>query len=193
MDDSDYLPAEAVQLTDAVISNLTSLALTNISLFNFGDTISSQTKRNDAAQCKTFPGDAAWPIDLIWDIFDLLTGGALIKTIPLASPCYDNWGNYDAEECAYVTEQWTVSTIQYVVLFTHTTAMFKLTETSVDHPTSVMSPLFQGLTCIPSSLSGTCTLGGYPSYAVNVSNVSPSQLAQHASPAFPDFLVITGC
>lgn len=48
-----------------------------------------------------------------------------------------------------------------------------LTKSSVDHPTSVMSPLFQGLTCIPSSLSGTCTLGGYPSYAVNISNVSP--------------------
>lgn len=39
-----------------------------------------------------------------------------------------------------------------------------------------MAPLYQGLTCIPSSLSGTCLIGGYPSYAVNVSNVSAPPL-----------------
>lgn len=116
MDGSGYLPLETVQLTDAVISNLTSLSLTNISLFDFGDINASTTatKRTAPGECKTFPGDAAWPSDLVWDVLDLLVGGALIKTVPLASPCYDSWGNYDANECAYVTEQWQEPTIQYV-------------------------------------------------------------------------------
>lgn len=114
VDQSSYLPAETLQLTDAVISNLTSLSLTNISLFDFGDGNSSTTRRTSVAECKTFLGDSEWPTDLTWDVFDLLTGGALIKTVPLASSCYHTWGNYDAEKCAYVTEQWTVSTLQYV-------------------------------------------------------------------------------
>lgn len=119
MDNDKYFPAETLRLTDAVISNLTSLSLTNISLFYFGDSNFTSTKRDavvDAAavECKTFPGDAAWPDESTWDVLNLLTGEALIKTVPLASPCYDNWGTYDAVECAYLGEQWTNSSLQYV-------------------------------------------------------------------------------
>lgn len=40
-----------------------------------------------------------------------------------------------------------------------------------------MWPVYQGLTCIPrNSPNGTCTLGAYPTYAVNVSTVSQIQL-----------------
>lgn len=111
---STYSTAETQQLTDAVIANLTSLSLTNVSLFDFGDSVSATTKRAAAAasQCKSFPGDASWPTDTIWDVFDILTGGALIQTVPLASSCYDNWDNYDAAECAYITDQWTNSSLQ---------------------------------------------------------------------------------
>lgn len=50
---------------------------------------------------------------------------------------------------------------------------------SMDDPTSIMWPLFQGRTCLPTSynVTDTCTLGGYPSYAVNVSTVAHIQLA----------------
>jgi hypothetical protein len=45
-------------------------------------------------------------------------------------------------------------------------------------PTSMMSPLYQGLTCQPTTNpNDTCTLGGYPSYAVNATNVKQIQLA----------------
>lgn len=105
------LAAENLQLTDAVISNLTNLAVTNISLFGFADE-SAPSKRAVAGECKTFPGDASWPDDVVWNVFDLLAGGALIETVPLASPCYDSWGNYDAETCAYITDQWSNSSLQ---------------------------------------------------------------------------------
>ena len=43
-----------------------------------------------------------------------------------------------------------------------------------------MWPIFQGRTCLPrndTTSNDTCTLGGYPNYAVNVSNVAQIQLA----------------
>lgn len=41
-----------------------------------------------------------------------------------------------------------------------------------------MWPLFEGRTCLPTTnASASCTVGGYSSYAVNVSNVAQIQLA----------------
>lgn len=41
-----------------------------------------------------------------------------------------------------------------------------------------MWPLYEGRTCLPTAdPSGNCTVGGYSSYAVNVSNVAQIQLA----------------
>lgn len=40
-----------------------------------------------------------------------------------------------------------------------------------------MSPIYEGLTCIPDGQTGACTLGGYPSYVVNVTTVAQIQLA----------------
>lgn len=40
-----------------------------------------------------------------------------------------------------------------------------------------MSPLYQGQTCLPQKgNSSTCTIGGYPSYAVKITNVAQIQL-----------------
>jgi len=61
--------------------------------------------------CKVFPGDDYWPDESKWALLDRLTGGALIKTVPLAAPCYAG-PDYDAERCAVVTSQWFVSDIQ---------------------------------------------------------------------------------
>lgn len=46
-------------------------------------------------------------------------------------------------------------------------------------PTSIMLPLYEGRTCLPPGVGpvDVCTVGGYPSYAVNVSNVAQIQLA----------------
>lgn len=44
----------------------------------------------------------------------------------------------------------------------------------------MMSPFWQGRTCEPPSIfpspTGKCTLGGYPSYAINATNVAQIQL-----------------
>ncbi|CZR65188.1 related to isoamyl alcohol oxidase [Phialocephala subalpina] len=148
---------ESFQLTQAVLTNLTNLNLTAISSFSFPGTGSPST-----ASCKAFPGDANWPSPIVWDVLDLLSGGALIKTVPLAAPCYTSWPEYNATLCAAITASWNDPHL-------HTS-----------DPTSTQWPLFEGLTCIPPTLGRTvtnCTLGGYASYSIEVSNVAQIQLA----------------
>ncbi|KAM5350689.1 hypothetical protein ACJ41O_007194 [Fusarium nematophilum] len=154
----DLLPEETHQLTDAVLANLTDLGLTNISYFYFDE--DTAVKKRSLASCKTYPGDLFWPIGIAWQVFDLLVGGALIKTKPIASPCYDDFGNYNAAKCESIGSQWTDSLLH------------------IADPTSAMSPLYQGLTCLPSgNYSDDCTLGGYPEYVVKATNVAQIQLA----------------
>ena len=120
-------PPEAVQLTDSVIASLnaTIANATTVALFDFASNDTDSATKRSTSTCKVFPGDALWPPTLIWDLFDLLLGGALIKTIPSAASCYTNWGVYSPSECSYVSSEWTDS-------YFH-----------MEDPTSVMWPLYE--------------------------------------------------
>jgi hypothetical protein len=105
-------------LTDAVLANLTSHELSDIELFLFDDTdgedaaqVSKRTWAN-VGDCKTYPGDWKWPSRLTWGVFNLLTGGALIETVPIGAVCYPNSGVYNAAKCADILENWTQSETQ---------------------------------------------------------------------------------
>jgi hypothetical protein len=146
---------ENEQLTDAVIANASKEDSGDASFFAFGD----DTKIASPG-CKVFPGDALWPSQNVWNLFNATLGGALIKTVPLAAPCYNNWPERDAAACQYVTEHWSDPHLH------------------VNDPTSAQSPLFEGRTCLPTDdPNGNCTLGGYASYSVAVTKVSQIQLA----------------
>ncbi|KAK4121492.1 FAD-binding domain-containing protein [Parathielavia appendiculata] len=151
----------ALQLTDAVLANLTAYQLSNIELFLFdSNTTSTSVKRTEVGDCKVYPGDARWPSRLVWSVFNLLSGGALIETVPIGAVCYPNSGVYDSAKCQNIIDNWTQSA------------------THASDPTSVMSPLFQGETCMPQNgNSSHCTLGGFPSYAVKATSVYQIQLA----------------
>lgn len=101
-----YFDAETAQLTDEVLANLTSLQLSNITLFAFDTVETSKAKRSLFGACKTYPGDLLWPTDLVWTVFNIISGGALIKNKPYAAPCYDSFGNYNAAQCATITNNW---------------------------------------------------------------------------------------
>jgi hypothetical protein len=107
----------ALQLTDAVLANLTDYQLSDIDLFKFDDeadanSTSAKVKRTDVGDCKVYPGDARWPSRLTWAVFNLLTGGALIETVPIGAVCYPNSGVYDAAKCASIIANWTQSATQ---------------------------------------------------------------------------------
>ncbi|KAI5867229.1 FAD-binding domain-containing protein [Durotheca rogersii] len=157
---------ETLQLTDAVIANLTDLELSNVSLFSFQSESSPEetlSKQSLFGKCKTYPGDPLWPAKPVWKLFDVLLGGALIETVPYASACYDSFGNYDKAKCDFITNNWINASIYHT-----------------EDPTSINAVLFQGLTCMPPTLvapKAKCTIGGYPVYAVAARNVAQIQLA----------------
>lgn len=116
------------------------------------------------SSCKVFPGDAAWPSDSQWAALNETVEGALIKSVPHASVCYEG-PYYDEATCATITANWTNSYIHD------------------NDPIEMLSPVYQGLTCQPPTLyqgginSGNCTLGGFPEYAVAATNVKQIQAA----------------
>lgn len=110
----DYLPEEKIQLTDSILSNLTDLQLTNVSVLYFDDTTQNEKRALQAGlpKCKTFPGDLFWPGTIIWKVLDLVTGGAIIKTVPIGAACYDEFGAVDDARCVQVVDNWTNSSLQ---------------------------------------------------------------------------------
>ncbi|PGH15053.1 hypothetical protein AJ80_05678 [Polytolypa hystricis UAMH7299] len=163
----DLFEVETVQLTDDVLAVLgeTEGAAEYAHLFQFDNSteISSLERRfGFSPSCKVLPGDAAWPGTLVWTLFNILTGFAVKPITPLASVCYRNsvFRNYNAAKCSKVVNDWYTEKIHY------------------DDPSSIMFPLYQGMTCLPNENPTTdCTLGGYSSYAVEVRNVAQIQLA----------------
>ncbi|KAF2738971.1 FAD-binding domain-containing protein [Polyplosphaeria fusca] len=121
---------------------------------------STAAPNNTKPRCRYGPSDGKWPAEKAWTKLgrQLSSTDVLIKTTPQASVCYGEQKN-DAK-CQDLTKNWSNS-------YTH-----------IDDPTEVLSPIYQGLTCQPPSIynSGNCSLGGYPSYVINVKNVLDIQL-----------------
>jgi hypothetical protein len=113
--EAPYFGWETVQLTEAILANFTQLGLGDAGLMGFG----SGSKPGPTAACKAFPGDASYPSPATWKLLNQTTGGALIKTIPLAAPCYANWTEaYNPGKCADITARWGTPQLQYVTLST---------------------------------------------------------------------------
>ena len=108
-DDKRLFDFETIQLTEGDLSIFGKSKAADTSLFSFPTTGDPSKAR---ARCKTYPGDLAWPTEPIWDLFDDLLGGTLIKTVPEASLCYPEWGRYSAAECQELTRSWNNSTLR---------------------------------------------------------------------------------
>ncbi|KAL1597926.1 hypothetical protein SLS60_008414 [Paraconiothyrium brasiliense] len=150
-------PFEQRQLTKEYIA---SLSEEDQALFGFDDELSTLAVNTTDKRCRFGPADGKWPAEKAWTRLakQLSTTSALIKTTPQASVCYG--AAKDDAKCQDLTKSWTSS-------YTH-----------IDDPTEVLSPIYQGLTCQPPTIynSGSCTLGGYPSYVIKAADVLDIQL-----------------
>jgi hypothetical protein len=144
------------QLTQKVLDGLKSKKLKNAPVFNFGP--SGITYKS--GMCKPAPGDATWPTPETWDELNQLTGGALIKTVPIGAACFQGQ-YYNSSRCTEVLARWSDPHLH------------------AEDPTSVMNPLYQGATCMPQNAAtgGSCLVGGYASYSVKITTVAQVQLA----------------
>jgi hypothetical protein len=115
-----YLTEEKFQLTDSSVSDLSDLDSEHASLFfPENETNKRSVGLHTRRKCKTFPGDALWPSEPVWKLLDLITGGALIKTVPIGASCYDNFGVYDEARCDHLVDQWSNSSLQSVNLYSY--------------------------------------------------------------------------
>jgi hypothetical protein len=89
-------PYESIQATEADVANNPDIA--------FGTLPAS----NNGPHCKTYPGDADWPSDERWSVFNSSLGGALVKGIPPAAACYQGF-YYDEARCKVVRARQTSS------------------------------------------------------------------------------------
>lgn len=107
-------PVETIQLTDDFLADVAATIQNDTisSLFAFANSTNSMVSKRSGHSCKLMPGGFLWPVGLVWDIFDLLLGGRLIKTTPLAASCYTAWPEYNADTCATVTADWLLSNLQ---------------------------------------------------------------------------------
>jgi hypothetical protein len=112
----DLFKSETVQLTDEVLRKIDAqtdgadvLALVGFEV-DTDSAIASQSRHSGA--CKVFPGDGNYPQPETWSLFDVLLGGALIKTKPIAAPCYKSSGVYDEVKCADVSKRFTIADLQ---------------------------------------------------------------------------------
>lgn len=60
--------------------------------------------------CRCFPGDACWPSEADWSSFNSSVGGALIRTIPIASVCHGD--AYNETACAAIQTAWSEPALQ---------------------------------------------------------------------------------
>src|SRR5262245_54058669 len=114
--------ADLVNLVDSTLKGVSS----NVKdLFLFGSSPSV------TSSCKVYPGDANWPSNEAWEKLDELTDNRLLtRPEPQASVCY-NGPLYDAEKCAEITAVWSRSYSHFI------------------DPIEMMSPVAQGMTCLP--------------------------------------------
>lgn len=98
---------EKTQLTQQDIESLRGTAATaaTAAIADLVDFESGPTLAG--GECKTFPGDDAWPSGEQWETLNGLLGGSLIPTVPIAAPCYNGWGVYDEAQCAAITQNFT--------------------------------------------------------------------------------------
>ncbi|KUI58947.1 putative FAD-linked oxidoreductase YvdP [Cytospora mali] len=159
----DYFTYESTQLTSTALANLTFHNSGLAELVSFGDaTETARVRKRTMPGCKVMPGDASWPNVLEWETFNRLLGDSLIQGVPAAAVCYPDWPQYDEGKCSEVTDGWTDPAWQ------------------AEQAAGIDYPLFEGVTCVPPSFgryNADCTLGGYPAYIVNVTNVAQIQLA----------------
>jgi hypothetical protein len=108
---------EKFQLTDNVLDKLSKYQLNELSAISFASLpqqLAARQSNDSFPKCKTYPGDAEWPSEATWRLFNVLLGDRLIKTVPEASLCYPEWGQYSAAACQALTAQWNNSTLRYV-------------------------------------------------------------------------------
>ncbi|KAJ0161025.1 putative FAD-linked oxidoreductase [Colletotrichum tanaceti] len=103
-------------------------------------------------RCKCSPADECWPKVDAWEKLNRTVGGNLIRHIPPAAVCYNQFrgvATYDAAKCAEATAKWTDERWQ------------------ISQPASQLWTWGSNNTCeLTTDPTKTCSLGNYPEFVI---------------------------
>lgn len=104
--------------------------------------------------CKTSPQNETWPSHEEWNALTKSIGGALLRTAPVASSCYEGNPLNSPYNCSWVKNRWSLGAYH------------------ASWPESIHYSIFANNSCIPPGMAGYdekrgCSIGGLPQYAVN--------------------------
>lgn len=107
--------------------------------------------------CKTTPFDAEWPSIEEWSALNTSISGALLKTSPVASSCYNGNPFNSTTPCEDVEENWVQAPFH------------------AELPESIDNPLYANNSCLPPGATGYteqkgCDVGALPQYIVNATS-----------------------
>lgn len=115
-------------------------------------------------QCNLTPLDSAWPSPEDWTELSSTVNGALLRSAPAASSCYNGNTLDSPQPCAYVEKNWGGSALHEGL------------------PESIDFPDWANFSCLPPGAAGYkgatgCNIGGYPQYIVNVTSAEQATTA----------------
>ncbi|KAK2027942.1 FAD binding domain-containing protein [Colletotrichum zoysiae] len=103
-------------------------------------------------ECKCSPADGCWPGANDWDKLNNTVGGNLVRHVPPAAVCYNEYrgiATYDAAKCAEATAKWTDE------------------EWQIAQPASQLWTWGSNNTCeLTTDPTSTCSLGNYPEFVI---------------------------
>ncbi|KAF6793416.1 FAD binding domain-containing protein [Colletotrichum sojae] len=107
-------------------------------------------------ECRCSPADDCWPKANAWAQLNSSVGGNLVRHIPPAAVCYNEFrgvATYDAAKCAEATAKWTDERWQ------------------ISQPASQLWTWGSNNTCeLTTDPNKTCSLGNYPEYVIVARN-----------------------
>lgn len=115
------------------------------------------TAASASTKCKSTPNDPTWPSNEEWKSLNQTIRGALIKTAPAPSSCYEGNPFNSSTNCSDVTKYWTYAAYHSA------------------WPESVDYSIFTNNSCLPPGADGYtkgrgCSIGALPQYIVNATN-----------------------
>ncbi|KAJ5532718.1 FAD binding domain protein [Penicillium frequentans] len=110
-----------------------------------------------SSKCKSTPNDLTWPSNEEWKSLNQSIRGALIKTAPAPSSCYEGNPFNSSTNCFDATKYWTYAAYHSA------------------WPESVDYSIFTNNSCLPRGADGYtkgrgCSIGALPQYIVNATN-----------------------
>lgn len=107
-----------------------------------------------AQQCKTYPGEAAWPNATTWQALNETVSGRLTAPLALGAVCHRQTGSFNNDSCNTLSTQW--SNTSFVA-------------------SNPWLADYNDESCSPASSDSPCTTAGYPAYIISAAEVADVQ------------------